>query len=95
MQGQQVVAGQPRIVVQENGLELYFTDGPALQSYDAAGGSGALSDTLLTALDLLGDDLLTIRPGPVVWPATRGTCRLCIEFDLSDRAIELLAAAAL
>lgn len=75
------------------GLPVMLVNSARLQVFLLSRASGLLSEDVLQALDVLGADLVCIRPGPGVCVTTPGACGLCMEFDLSDRAVQLLLAA--
>jgi hypothetical protein len=74
-------------------IAIRWTRTAAAVELERLADAGLLPREVRIALGLLGLGLFAIRPGPLVWPTTPGAGQLCLEFDLSDRAIELLAAA--
>ena len=77
-------------------VETETSDSPRLVRFQAMWDSGEfpalLCDALLTLRDA-GSDLVAVRSCPPIHPMTPGTFRTCMQFDLSDRAVELLTAA--
>lgn len=78
-----------------DGIEVEWetSDSPRLIALQAQFDSGTLSEETRLALLALDGGFTTVRPWPPIHPMTPGTFRTCMQFDLSERAVELLAAA--
>ena len=75
-------------------VELETSDSPRLLALQAQFDSGMLPEKTRLALLAFDGGFTTVRPRPPIHPMTPGTFRTCMQFDLSERAVECLAALA-
>jgi hypothetical protein len=74
--------------------EYEFSASARLLELEAQFASGMLAESTRLGLLNLADGFTTVRPVPPIHPMTKGTGRLCLQFDLSERAVHLIAARA-
>jgi hypothetical protein len=74
------------------GTTVLYVNSPSLQALELAWQAGLLCKDVCQALRDLGADLVCIGPWPEVYLSAPGASCMCIEFDLSKRALELLRA---